>query len=339
MLQNCNITKKRGCFLASLEIYSEFYPTFKAHYNNSFLIPKFNMRKLLLSLLLFIVVCQQSEAQQLHFSSIYQQHNPLYNPAAAGFTGHGVIGANYRNQWTDFSGHPITFMVYADAPWTKKSSGFAGYLYKDETGPTSRTGAQLAYSYHVKTGEKSKLGIGIELRGLQYAIDKSKLTDALGSDAVLSGSGTTFTLDGGAGVYYSDGKFSAGAAVSQLIQSKLGLSDVPSATDRAQLYRHYAFTASYFLETGGGTSLIPHTMVRMIAHSPTEYDFGCKVDYQDKIWWNLDWRVRHFWSIQAGFKIFDKVGLSYAYDYYTEPFSGFSNGNTHEIGLRFDLKK
>jgi type IX secretion system PorP/SprF family membrane protein len=298
------------------------------------------MRKLLLSLLVFMSACELSEAQQLHFTSIFQQHNTMYNPAAAGFTGHGVVGATYRSMWSAFSGNPRTFMVYGDTYWEKKNSGFAAYLYKDITGPTSRTGVQAAYSYHVKTGAKSKLGLGLELRGLQYALDKSKLTDALGSDLVLAGNNTSFKLDAGAGIYFSDGKFSAGAAVSQLIQSKLAFNDVPNATERAKLYRHFAFTANYVIETGGTTHLTPNVMVRYIPNAPMEYDLGCKVDVQDKIWWALSWRVRHFWSLQAGFKIVEKIGLTYAYDYYNEPFSDFNSGNNaHEIGLRFNLKK
>lgn len=298
------------------------------------------MRKPLLSLLTVLFMAGQAEAQQLHFTSIFQQHNAMYNPAAAGFNGNGVVGTTYRSMWSAFPGNPRTFMVYGDAYWEKKSSGFAGYLYKDITGPTSRTGLQFAYSYHIKTGANSKLGIGIELRGLQYALDKAKLTDALGSDLVLAGNNTSFKLDGGAGVYFTNGKFSAGAAVSQLIQSKLAFNDVPNATERAKLYRHFNFTANYVLETGGGTRLIPNMLIRYVPNAPVEYDFGARLDYQEKIWWALTWRIRHFWSLQAGLRIIDRLGLTYAYDYYNEPFSDFNTGNNaHEVGLRFDFKK
>ncbi|MES2847426.1 MAG: PorP/SprF family type IX secretion system membrane protein [Bacteroidota bacterium] len=297
------------------------------------------MRKPLLSLLMFISVCKLSEAQQLHFTSIFQQHNAMYNPAAAGFTGNGVIGVTYRSMWEAFPGNPKTFMVYGDGYWEKKNSGFASYLYKDVTGPTSRTGVQLAYSYHVKTGAKSKLGLGIELRGLQYYLDRSKLTD-LGSDIVLSGNNTSFKLDAGAGLYFSDGKFSAGAAVSQLIQSKLNFYDATTTKEQAKLYRHFVFNTSYVFETGGSTHVTPFAMVRYIPNAPTEFDFGAKVDVQEKIWVALAWRVRHFWSLQAGFKLFDKLGFTYAYDLYNEPFSDFNTGNNaHEVGLRFNLKK
>ena len=297
------------------------------------------MRKILYFLLLLILF-KATDAQQLHFTSIFQQHNAMYNPGAAGFSGNAVLGTTYRSMWSAFPGNPRTFMVYADVPWEKKNAGFAGYLYRDVTGPTSRTGIQAVYSYHVKTGEKSRLGLGIELRGLQYAIDKSKLTDALGSDLVLAGANSSFKLDAGAGVYFSDGKFSAGAAVSQLIQTKLAFNDVPNATERAKLYRHFNITANYLFETGGGTHLIPNFMMRIVPHAPTEYDFGCKVDYQNKIWWALNWRIRQFWSVQVGFKLAEKLSFAYAYDYYNSPFSDYNTGNNaHEVGLRFDLKK
>jgi type IX secretion system PorP/SprF family membrane protein len=298
------------------------------------------MRKNYYAFLLFVFFSLKGTAQQLHFTSQYLQHNAMYNPAAAGFYEKSVIGTSYRSMWSAFPGNPKTFMVYGDVKWDKMNAGLASYIDRDQTGPTSRTGIQLAYSYHVKTSEKGRLGLGIELRGLQYAIDRTKLTEALGSDLVLSGANSKFKLDAGAGVYYTDGKLSAGAAVSQLIQSKLAFADVPNATERAKLFRHYNFMANYSFQTGGGTHLIPNFMMRVIPNAPTEFDFGCKVDYKDRLWWAINWRVRQFWSLQFGFKLLDRIGFAYSYDYYAAPFSDYNTGNNaHEVGLRFELKK
>jgi len=232
-------------------------------------------------------------------------------------------------------------MVYGDFSLTKMKAGIGAYIYRDETGPTSRTGIQLAYSYHIKTGEVSRLGIGLELRALQFAIDKSKLQDALGSnDPILGGKDKKMGIDAGAGVYWTNDKLSIGAAVSQLIQTKLELADVPNATEGGKLYRHFNFMANYRIQTGENIFIIPNAMVRVIAHSPSEYDFGAKVDYQDKIWWALDWRVKQFWSIQAGFKILQRIRLAYSYDYYETPVSVYAGGTgAHEIGLQFGFKK
>ncbi len=298
------------------------------------------MRKIILALA-FISFMTAAQSQQLHFMSQFVQHNAMYNPAAAGFADNNVIGVSYRNMWSSFPGNPKTEMIYGDFQLTKLKAGLGTYVYRDETGPISRTGFQLAYSYHINArNDKSRFGIGLELRGVQYAIDKSKLTDALGSDPVLAGSSNKFAIDAGAGVYWSNRKLSIGAAVSQLIESKLQFSNVPDAKLGGKLYRHYNFTANYKIQTGDDIYLIPNAMVRLIENSPSEYDLGMKVDYQDKLWWGLNFRVNQFWSIQAGVKLKQRLRACYSYDYYVTPISVFAAGSSaHEIGLRFDLKK
>ncbi|MEO8768869.1 MAG: type IX secretion system membrane protein PorP/SprF [Ferruginibacter sp.] len=298
------------------------------------------MRKLLLAVVL-LTALKTTNAQQLHFTSQYLQHNSMYNPAAAGIASNNLIGISYRSQWASFPGNPKTYMIYADADLKKLSAGIAGYVYRDETGPTSRTGLQLAYSYHIiSKNQKNKFGIGIELRGLQYAIDKSKISASIPDDPILGGASSKFLFDAGAGLYYTNSKLSLGAAVQQLIGSRIKIADIPGAYTHGKLYRHYNFTASYKLQTGDDIYLIPNFMTRVIQHAPTEFDFGCKVDYQEKIWWGLNYRIRQFWSIQAGFKLLKKISATYSYDYYVTPISVFTSGSgAHEIGFQFDLGK
>lgn len=298
------------------------------------------MKKITL-LLSLVFLLSNVFCQQLHFTSQYLQHNSMYNPAAAGMSSNDMIGLSYRSMWEAFPGNPKTFMVYGDADLKKLNAGIGAYIYRDVTGPTNRTGLQLAYSYHIiSRDQKHKLGLGIELRGLQYSIDKSKLVDALGSDPVLSGSSNKTAIDAGAGVYYTDTKLSLGAAVSQLIQSKLNFGSVPNSTEQAMLYRHFVFTGSYKIQTGDDIFLIPNIMARVIPHAPSELDFGCKVDYQDKVWWSLNWRVHQAWSATVGIKLLNRIGLAYSYDYYQTPLSQFNSGyNANEIGLTFDMKK
>jgi type IX secretion system PorP/SprF family membrane protein len=298
------------------------------------------MRKLTLLLGLFITF-YGAKAQQLHFTSQYLQHNAMYNPGAAGIANKDMVGMSYRSQWSSFPGNPKTFMIYSDFALNKLNAGIGAYAYRDETGPTSRTGLQLAYSYHIKSrNEKNIFGLGLELRGLQYAIDKAKLSESLGNDPILGGASSKFGIDAGAGVYFTNGKLSAGAAVSQLIESKLQLSDIPNAKESGKLYRHYNFNANYKIQTGDDIYIIPNALVRVIEHAPSEYEFGALANYQDKIWWGLSWRIEQFWTLQAGFRIAQKIALTYSYDYYQTPIDVFTAGSgAHEIGLRFDFKK
>lgn len=298
------------------------------------------MRKILLIVLLFLIK-ENSEGQQLHFMSQYLQHNSMLNAGAAGIANKDMVGVSYRSQWSSFPGNPRTYMIYGDVNMEKYKAGLGGYVYRDETGPTSRTGIQLAFSKHIiSKDEKQKLGLGIELRGLQYALDKGKVLSALGNDPALGGASSKFGLDAGAGIYYTDGKLSVGAAVSQLIQSKLQLADVPNAKISGKLYRHYNFLANYKIQTGDDIYLIPNALVRVIEHSPTEFEAGAKLDYQDKIWFGFIYRVHQLYSIQTGIKIADKLNVSYSYDAYSSPISVYDGGSgAHEIGLRFDIGK
>ncbi len=297
--------------------------------------------KKLLPLVIFTMVISCADAQQLHFTSQYLQHNAMYNPAAAGIANKNMVGVSFRNQWNSFPGNPRTYMVYSDFVLEKLKAGIGAYAYRDETGPTSRTGVQLAYSKHIIANNgKDKFGLGLELRGLQYAIDKNKLSSALANDPALAGAENKVGIDAGAGAYYTNGKLSVGAAVSQLIQSKLQLSDVPNRTQGGKLYRHYNFTANYKWNTGGDIYLIPNAMVRVIEHAPSEYEFGMIANYQEKVWWGVGYRVKQSISLQVGFKIMEKVSLGYSYDYYQTPIDLYTQGSgAHEIGLRFQFKK
>ncbi len=302
------------------------------------------MRKFTL-LLLIVATGYVTSAQQLHFLSQYLQHNSMLNPGAAGISDNNTVGVAYRNQWASFPGSPKTYMVYTDINLTKLKAGIGAYIYRDETGPTSRTGVQLAYSYHIISRDgKQKLGLGLELRGLQYAIDKGKLyTGGTTTDPALAGASNKVGIDAGAGVYYTNGKLSAGAAVSQLIQSKLQLSDVPNSTLSGKLYRHYNIMANYEIEVGDRADdikLIPNALFRAIQNAPSEFEAGVKIDYKKKLWAAVIVKFRQMFSLQAGFKVGENVSISYSYDAYNTPISIYDGGSgAHELGLRFDFNK
>ncbi len=298
------------------------------------------MRKILLAFMVLFAAAA-TKAQQLHFMTQYLQHNSMYNPAAAGFAKQNMVGVSYRNQWSSFPGNPKTYMLYTDVELKKLNAGLGAYLYKDQTGPTSRNGVQLAYSYHINARNgRDKLAIGLELRGLQYQLDKTKLIADLATDPTVSGAQNKTVMDAGAGVHYSNGKFTAGAAVSQLIGSKLQLSDVPNSTLGGKLYRHYNFIANYKINAGDDIYIIPNALVRVIENSPAEFDAGVLANYKDKIWWGINYRLDQSIIFQAGLKLADKISFGYSYDFYVTPIDVFTGGSgAHELGLRFHFDK
>jgi type IX secretion system PorP/SprF family membrane protein len=279
-------------------------------------------------------------AQQLQTSSLYDMQGIYHNPSTAGVEG-SMVGASYRTQWSTISGSPKTATIFGSFDLPKHHIGIGAYVYNDKTGPTSRTGVQLAFAKHIETGNGGKFSLGIEARGLQYAIDKTKLTESLGADPAIGAGENRFKFDAGFGVSYTDKKFQVGISASQLIQSQLDFYTGNLArTEEGRLYRHYYFHAKYKWAVDEFTTVSPNALVIYLPNAPTEYQFGARVEHMEKFWWGVGYRVKQSWMLSAGLNVNKKFTLGYAFDIYSTPVNVFSAGaNAHEMLLRYNIGK
>lgn len=298
------------------------------------------MKKLLI-ILIISATGYTASAQQMHFTSQYIADNFLYNPAAAGMAGHSSVGATYRSMWSGIDGGPKTTMLYADASLKKLKAGIAGYIYNDVTGPTKRTGVDLAYSYHIISRDEKKIfGMGIELQALQFYYDMAKLAQYIPNDPILSGASTKTLLDAGAGIYYKTQKLHLGASVKQLIQSKLNLAQIPNTTEGSKLVRHFYFQGGYDFNTGDNIILTPNAVFKYIPNAPAELNFGLIVNYKDLLYWGAGWTLKQSWVLQGGFTLNKKFSIGYAHNVYLTPLSVFEGGGgADEVFIRYDFRK
>ena len=102
-------------------------------------------------------------AQQLQTSSFYELQGIFHNPSTAGANGN-MAGASYRTQWSSISGAPKTATAFASFDLPDLKIGLGGYVYNDQTGPTSRTGVQLAFAKHIPMNNGARFSLGIEAR-------------------------------------------------------------------------------------------------------------------------------------------------------------------------------
>lgn len=293
-------------------------------------------------LLLLIAVGMNLPAQQLMTSSLYDQHGNLHNPATAGASKHGVIGASYRKMWDGIDGGPQTTLAFGSGYLKGAKIGIGGYIYNDVTGPTKRTGIQTAYAYHipVKNGDAS-FSIGLEARFQQFSIDKVKLQASLGNDPVLAGSDNRFKGDAGLGFAYTSKKFQVGVSVSQLIQTKLDFyTGNLTTTEQARLYRHFYLHSNYVWDVDANSKIIPNLLLIYLPNAPLEVQGGFRVEHKEVFWWGLALRARQSWMLSAGVKIQKKLTVGYCFDIFNTPLSVYDNGsNGHEILLRYDFLK
>lgn len=281
------------------------------------------------------------QGQQLMTSSLYDQHGNLHNPATAGSAKHAMIGASYRKTWDGISGAPQTTLIFGSTYLTNAKIGIGGYLYNDVTGPTRRTGGQMAYSYHIQMANDATFSLGLEARLQQFSLDKAKLSATLGNDPVLASSESRFKADAGFGIAYNGKKLQVGASVSQLIQSKLDFySGNLNLTEEGRLYRHYYLHGSYKWDVDGSTKIIPNLLFIYLPNAPLEVQGGARVEHNDVFWWGLGLRARQSWMISAGVKIQKKFTIGYCFDIFNTPLSVYDRGaNGHEILLRYDFLK
>ena len=280
-------------------------------------------------------------AQQLQTSSLYDLQGVLHNPSVAGTQQSNMIGVSYRSQWSGISGSPKTATVFGSFDIPSFGMGIGGNIYQDKTGPTSRTGIALSLAKHIR-GEKGVFSIGIENRLQQYAIDKAKLSESLGtSDPVLGATDSRFKYDAGFGISYTSKTLQVGASVSQLVQSKLNFySGNLSRDEEARLYRHYYLHGLYNWYVDGTTVITPNVLFIYLPNAPLSYQVGARVEFNELFWFGGGYRSHQSYMLSAGVHIGKKFTVGYAFDNYINPISSFDNGaNAHEVLLRYDFTK
>lgn len=280
--------------------------------------------------------------QQLHIVSQYDQHRFLHNPAAAGTNGYASAGITYRNMWSGISGGPVTAMVYGEKYFPKTRLGMGAFVYNDVTGPTKRTGLQYAINYRLPLNQSGsrRIVFGMEVRGLQYRINKVELLESIPGDPVLNGGDKLVKGDAGVGIFYTDGPLNIGGSISQLVQGEMRFADVLNAKERAQLYRHYYLTADYTWTTDDESRIIPSAQLVYLPAAPVDVAAGVRVVHKDVIWWGMHHRYKQGWMFNVGYIVKHKFSIGYALDLYKTPLNVFNAGShAHEVMLRYDFRK
>jgi type IX secretion system PorP/SprF family membrane protein len=298
------------------------------------------MKFRILTIISGLAVSLGSEAQQLHTSSMYELQTIFHNPAMAGNLTSNMAGVSYRSQWAGISGSPRTATIFGNIDIPKDLIGIGGYLYNDQTGPTSRSGAQLSFAKHLPLTEKSRLSLGIEARFFQFAIDRSKLNSIAG-DPVLAGADNRFKYDMGFGIAYTTDKLQIGASVSQLIQTKLDFyTGNLSVTESGKLYRHFYLHGLYRIETSGGTTFVPNMLMVWLPNvEKSEVQLGMRVE-RDFVWAGAGYRFNQSYMVTAGLNVSPQFSVGYAFDNYLTPVNGFAadKAGGHELVLRYNFK-
>ncbi|MCP4442368.1 MAG: type IX secretion system membrane protein PorP/SprF [Aureispira sp.] len=211
-----------------------------------------------LSILLSALFFSNVYSQQLPLLSEYQHSATMLNPAMTGWEDITSIAATYRHQWTGMTQAPRTAMLNFNYFADRQNMGFGGMFMHDQTGPTSFTGLQLNYAYHLrfkseKEGlyKRHRLLLGISLSGLMYRL---KGADLLYNDVddplIVNGNDTKFLPDAGAGIFYYNDLYYVGISVPQMISLNVKFHD-DTALSNMRRVAHMYFNTGVRIKLNG----------------------------------------------------------------------------------------
>lgn len=303
----------------------------------------------------FVASFNMVQAQQDPQFTVGQFHNLAYqNPAVVG--SHDAICATMltRLQWVGFGGEPKTTLFTAQGPFSllNKSHGAGLTFMSDQLGQESTLIIKGSYAYRMALGPGT-LAIGTSFGYISKTLGSDwKASEGTDFDPRIPINGATeggFDMDFGL-FYKIPNKLSIGISTTHLTASKFS-KDVESPlapTQDGRLF-NYQIDRTFYLsaqyETPIGSSgdfvLKPGLFVKSDFASTT-FALGGIMEYQEKFWGGLDYRLQDAVAIIAGAN-FQMNGTSmgggllkvgYSYDFTTSNINKFSSGS-HEIYVRY----
>lgn len=295
--------------------------------------------KKILYITVSVLLMSNLEAQQLPQYTQYMLNEMAINPAVAGKDNYADVRSNNRYQWLGITDAPRTYMLTLHSPFKNRHMGLGTHIYTDIVGPTRRVGISLAYAYHIKVAEKTRVSLGISAGIQQWGIDGHKLHlhDA-GDENLLTQYQTKIVPDLGAGLYVHNDKWYLGISAPQLYESPIKLYE--NGDHKGTLVTHFLVNGAYKFDVGDDFKVEPSFMLKYANPAPVKLDVGARVIYQEQVWLGVGYRHNDAYTALIGFMYKNYLMIGYSYDFTTTNLKKYSTG-THELmlGLRFSKQQ
>lgn len=293
-------------------------------------------RKAIHILLLALLFCGKSFAQQDALFSHYMFNGMYINPAYAGskeFISSTLIA---RKQWAGFEGAPSTQIASIHAPLSNRKIGLGAVISNDKIGITNQTEFYGSYAYHIEL-DNSKLSLGLNAGFTYFKSKFSELTVWDTDDPVYETNSLSNILPNfGAGIYYYSRSFYAGLSAPQLISYDPEQPLSIEVEKVHKLSRHYYLNSGMIIATAGELKFRPSFMVKYAANSPIQYDINLNMLISDIIWIGGSYRSGDAVVALLEYQVNKKLRIGYSYDMTLSDIRSHTSGS-HEIIIGYDF--
>ena len=295
----------------------------------------------------FVLFSQQEQQFTQYMINPY-----TINPALGGTEDFVDIKMGYRRQWVGLESSPKTYYLtghttlkkdyngnsYHHKHEHKSWHGIGGYVYGDQTGPLSRNGFYLQYAYNFPLTTKLRMSVGTFIGLKNYKYDYSNLRrEDFGDLAIPSGRKNKVLPDVNIGTWLYTKKGYLGGSIFQVLQNDIGIGSANSQGDSGGLVFLFFLTGGIRLPASEHVNFVRSFAIKSWYPAPTSLDINAKIDYDDKYFGALSYRVGDSFSAIVGTVINEMFEVSYSYDLTTSVLRKVSSGS-HEIILGVRLK-
>ncbi len=309
------------------------------------------MRKIFL-LLLPLFVCSFSAIGQIYVQNTqYNFSRFLYNPAAVGDAPGIRLNSVARLQWVDIPGAPNLASFSIDAPSEVLAGGVGVHIMRDELGPLSTTGINLAYAFHTEFDFGTlNIGVmgGILQKSLNAVWEYKGMIDPLIGPANGVYNEAILTPDVSFGVMYNHygasefSRFYVGIAGHNLLEPSIeGLLLDAGAASLSRVPRSFYLMGGYRidLDPNERNYLQPTLLVRTDFSQVTAPQIDASLYWHYKVMtFGLGYRHKDSFSGIVGFELSDRLFAGYSYDYTISALGGNGQGASHELVLTYILQ-
>lgn len=255
-----------------------------------------------------------ANAQQLANSTHIPEARTAWNPAFTATGDRMITDGFFRMQWLGFAGAPVSGFASFQYPLERYNMSGGALLHFDKTGPVSKLGVQLNYAYKIKQilGRYSQLSLGISGNFQQYSFNGSGQVFNDEGDVLVNGSrASSFFPSLGGGFYflsstreYKENTFFAGAAVSQVLTTKVLISDLDQVR---QMHIHFNIGGRFY---NYDSFLEPMLTANLVKPDIIDVLYSLKYERQNAFWAGLGYASSGMAAFQGGV-ILDEFGSRY----------------------------
>jgi type IX secretion system PorP/SprF family membrane protein len=302
-------------------------------------------------LLSFMLAGLYVQAQQLPVYNLYMLEETLYNPSYAGTDEDVMLTLDFKGNYNQIAGSPLTGWAGFDMPIRKANIGIGANFFVDNVGARNNIGGAFSYAYHIPFSEEytHRLSIGLSAGVFHQRFNFLELTPYQENDPSLNlnNSGAT-TFDMNVGVNYQWKGLFVGFSVPQVINGELRFREGGNSSKEqstSHLRRHYWVNAGYEAAMGKNKNffLEPSVAVRKVKGLPVQFDANLMFDWDRQVWVGASYKTANTFEYTAsfaaitGFNIKDRLDITYAldFDFDATERSDFGYGHEFVMKVRF----